>query len=251
MQNLQSVQSLGFTSPNGQQFSPVDISGITFWLPADAISGLSDGGAIGTWTDQSDEENNAIQSNADRKPLYKTNIVNGKPVVRFDGTDDFLTFPISMCSGFTAGEIFIVVRINTDPPVDQAQSGLYDFGFFNDAGGATHFPFTDGKIYDDFGSFSNRKTTVDPATDLSSGFHIYNVTSAANLWTSRLDGVQLFTTATNSVFFSSLPFLGKSHANDGDFFLDGDIAEAIMYSVALSIANRAKILDYLQNKYAL
>ena len=59
------------------------------WLRADAITGLNDGDPVSTWIPQV-YGNDAIQTGINR-PLYKAGILNGKPVVRFDGTDDFYT----------------------------------------------------------------------------------------------------------------------------------------------------------------
>ncbi|MCK5787564.1 MAG: hypothetical protein KAH32_01005, partial [Chlamydiia bacterium] len=58
------------------------------WLCADDIS-QSDGTSVTSWTDRSGNSNNASQAAAANKPIYKTSIVNGHGVVRFDGTDDY------------------------------------------------------------------------------------------------------------------------------------------------------------------
>lgn len=52
---------------------------------------LSDGTGVDTWTDLAGT-NNATQSTSTNRPTFKTNILNGNPVVRFDGTDDFVSF---------------------------------------------------------------------------------------------------------------------------------------------------------------
>lgn len=61
------------------------IPGLKLWLKADAITGLNDGAVVTTWNDSSSNNNNATQSNEGYKPVYKTNIVNGKPVLQFYG----------------------------------------------------------------------------------------------------------------------------------------------------------------------
>ena len=53
------------------------------WLKADAIQGLADGQTVNTWTDSSGNGNSPTTTVG--TPIYKTNIVNGKPVVRFAG----------------------------------------------------------------------------------------------------------------------------------------------------------------------
>src|SRR5262249_28096178 len=158
--------------------------------------------------------NNADQISAGAKPTFKTNIVGGKPVVRFDGVDDFFSLPNSF-TGLSAATVLIVVKLTTDPPAAAAQTGLWYFG---SSGDKTHFPYTDGTIYDTFGT-TVRKTTVDPAPALTS-FRVYTVKSSSGNWTSYLDGTQLYTTGSNTVGFTTTPNLASNL--DVSAFLQGD-----------------------------
>jgi len=60
------------------------------WWPVDEITGLEDNDPVGTWPDQSGNGNHLVQANADKKPTYQTNELNGLPIVRFDGGDDVM-----------------------------------------------------------------------------------------------------------------------------------------------------------------
>jgi len=231
---------VGVGSPT---FLPSQISGLRLWLKADALV-LNDGDAVGTWVDQSGNANDATQATAANKPTYKAGIVNGKPVVRFDGSNDYLALP-NFVSTFIAGEIFIVVKIDNDPPTLDSQTGLWTFG--SDIQN-THYPYTDGIIYDQFGT-ATRKATSDPAIALTS-FRIYNVASQSGEWTSRINGVQHYTTATNTASFTTAPILGAG-VGGSNYFLDGDVAEVILYSSVLSSGNRGLVEGYLNSKYAL
>ncbi len=51
---------------------------------------LSDGSGVQTFTDVSGT-NNATQATSTNQPTFKVNILNGNPVVRFDGTNDFMS----------------------------------------------------------------------------------------------------------------------------------------------------------------
>jgi len=48
---------------------------------------LSDGESVSTWDD---ETGNGYDLTAGTAPTFKTSVINGNPVVRFDGVDDFL-----------------------------------------------------------------------------------------------------------------------------------------------------------------
>jgi hypothetical protein len=62
-------------------------AGATLALDSRFISGLNDGDAVTTWLDRTPNGNNATQATAARKPTYKTSVLGGSPIVRFDGGD--------------------------------------------------------------------------------------------------------------------------------------------------------------------
>jgi hypothetical protein len=64
-------------------------SGLVGWWRADDLA-LTDGAEVATWTDTSGTGSSLTQATATARPLYRTNVVNGRSVVRFDGIDDFL-----------------------------------------------------------------------------------------------------------------------------------------------------------------
>lgn len=51
----------------------------------------ADGDAVAGWADKSGNGNHLQQATAGNRPLYKTSIQNGRSVLRFDGTDDFIS----------------------------------------------------------------------------------------------------------------------------------------------------------------
>lgn len=77
-------------------FSPLQLPGLKFWLDASQISGLNDGDPVATWSDASGLNNHATQATGSKQPTYKVAIVNGRPVVRFDGVDDALTLTLAL-----------------------------------------------------------------------------------------------------------------------------------------------------------
>lgn len=224
------------------------LTGLKLWLKAGDVSGV-DGDPVATWPDASGESNNATQATAGNRPTLKTNIINGLPVVRFLGTatlgnnDGHLNLP-DFCSSFTAGEVLILAKRVEDPPVDQFNSGLWLFGT---SGNSTHVPFTDGTIYDGWGT-SVRKTVGNATPSLTSWF-IYDIASASGEWTARVNNNILFTTATNTVGFSTAPVLGGYPP--GAYYLQGDVAEMLVYDHALSAGERAALVAYINAKYGL
>jgi hypothetical protein len=223
---------------------PFDATGLWSWLKADAITGLSDGDPVTTWEDAHTSNHDATQSTSASKPTYKTSILNSLPVLRCDGTDDYLVLPDA--SALTAGTGFVVVKLVADPPASDPKTGLWDFGTEDTR---DHYPYTDGTVYDGFGS-SARKTTANPAASLAS-WRIYTVLTKSGEWTSWVDETQLFTTATNTVAFNSTPYLGRGQSSGSNAWLDGDMAEFLLFDSDIGSTRRTEIWDYLQAKYAL
>ena len=91
------------------------MTGMKLWLKAD--SGTTT--PVSTWKNQVGNGEVALQAGSDNKPTLIANGLNGKPVVRFDGTNDFLNLPDVMSTA-TAGEIFLVLKATQDNYNSQA-----------------------------------------------------------------------------------------------------------------------------------
>ena len=233
------------------EFSLPSITGtILQWCEARLLTGLSDGDAVTTFTDQSGLGNHWSQSTSGSKPIFKTGGPNGHPVLRFDGTDDYLTLASDILSGETEGEVFLVVKIDNDPGASGVD-GLWKMD--GDGTNACHYPFNgNGEIYEAWGSTARKATAVNPTPALTS-FRLYNVSSKASEYKIRLDGTEIYTTATNT--FSSMTGshrnLGRSVGLFGNAYLDGDIAAIVIVDTVLSGTDRDTIEATLGSTYGL
>lgn len=73
----------------GVPFGPRSLPNLRLWLKADSLT-LADGDPVSSWTDSSGQGNTATQATGAKQPLFKVAQVNNRPVVRFDGTDDWV-----------------------------------------------------------------------------------------------------------------------------------------------------------------
>lgn len=210
---------------------------LKLWLKADAIAGLTNGATIQTWADSSGATNNATQATAAYRPAFMTNVVHGKPVVRFDGTNDSFTFQNNPVNGATQAEAFVVLKASADQPT--ANRALWGFG----SSGSSTYPNTAGLINEDFGSTTVRNLG-DPAQPLDQ-FHLYNVSAKTNDWSARINGVSLCTTHTNSFGVWNPPTLGMA-----SYYFAGDLAEVLIYSRTLTEEEKDAVGRYLNGKYA-
>lgn len=85
-------------------------TGLRLSIDASTITGLVDDDPVSTWPDLSGNSND-LTATTTLRPLYKTNILNAKPVVRFDGVNDVMAkaTPAGLDGG-TGMTIFIVVK---------------------------------------------------------------------------------------------------------------------------------------------
>lgn len=171
---------------------------------------------------------------------YTANSINTNPSLVFNGTNDYFTSP-DISSGLTATEVFIVGQRNADPPASDPLTGFWKYG---SAGTDNHVPYSDGTIYDDFGS-SARKTVGNPTTSLASLF-LYNISSASANFTARLNGTQIFNTGTNTFGLKSAPLLGKSV---GAYYYSGKFGAFIILNAVATSGQRSAIQTYLNNRY--
>lgn len=223
-------------------------AGLLLWYDANAITGLSDTDPIATWPDESGNGNDATQSTAADKPLYRTNQINGLPAVEFDGTSDYFSVAGLFGGSETAAEMFIVVKLDADPPATTTKTGSWNLA---GNGGVTSFPRTAGDIRDSFCSTA-LKVVGNPTPSLTA-WRLYNAASAAGDWKARLDGTQIFSTATNTFTITALgPGLSLGRWFSTSFsYLDGMIAEVLVFDHVLSAGDRDVVEAYIADKYAL
>lgn len=104
---------------------PSAVTGLRAWWKADAIVGKNNGDAISSWVSSDSNAWDAAQATAAKQPTYRTNVKNGKPAVRFDGTDDLLVVtPNTPLTTANSGAVFVVYQ-----PLEEAAGfvfGSYD-----------------------------------------------------------------------------------------------------------------------------
>jgi chitodextrinase len=192
---------------------PTDVAGLVWWLKADSLS-LADGDPVATWADSSTEADDATQGTAGNRPTYQTNEINSLPIVRFDGTDDFLTVTKGAYATWT---IFFVAKNGDTSP-----------GYMLAAGTDTTAIISEFAAGD--WQFFNNPGTVDIGDTSTSVFQIISTTSG--------QGGNSGTWRVGADLASGAPWAG-------------DIAEIIIYDTVLSAPNQTIVMTYLQDKYGL
>jgi hypothetical protein len=226
-------------------------SDLQLWLKADAGVTLDGGGGVTQWDDQSGNGNHAIQSTASLAPTVLANALNNKPVLHFDGVDDYLSVASSPSVSFT-GDLttFFVVRFT-------------DFSNYRAvwAKTANNFPApTDYYILPGsgrpqvyrgsgtgagLGSFAS-SVALTAGSYMTVGFGIEGTTCAHFLAGNVASSGSISVPTADT----GAPLLIGTR---GDLFtkMKGEIAEIVIYSRALTPAERASVADYLAQKYGI
>jgi len=220
-------------------------------LLLDAGSAATDfgfGAPVTTWRDQSPDGSDAW-SDAATAPVVVADAIGGQPALRFDGVDDHFNLPTGF-EDFSAGiSLFVVMR----PTVLQDGFKILALGNGSDqdmlvlgrSGGQNGLQY-----------FTNNEagnvTWFNSAPVLSEGAaSLFAVEHAAS--TARIvhNGVVITEGAVDlpSVAPRSVNYIGQSYWWEG--YLQGDLAEIILYDRALTDAERSSVEAYLDAKYSL
>jgi len=240
-------------APNGlfkvDGTGPSVLTDVALWLKADALS-LADGTAVSSWTDSSGNARHAVQATAGSQPIYKTGILNGKPVLRFDGAASTLQIP-AFAPGTNAVSILIVMASGSA----QAGTGIIVESSAN--------PNTNA------GAFTAYRAANNVTVGANSGAAVNGVTTNAVsplLIAATLDftrGLRFTQTTINGVYndtninanqnaaatFTSQAVNIGARAGTSLFFA-GDIAEIIVFKRLLTPLELADAQTaYLKGKY--
>ena len=218
------------TAPGG--FVPTDIANCELWLKADSLS-LSDGQEVTTWEDGSAEGNDATAA-ATQKPLYKTDIINGKPALLFDGVNDRFTLGTNLTDG--AFTLFIVHQTSGDSML--MSSILNNRQVRVGAGGSNIVQYFDG--------------TNNPGANFVNARTIWGMLELKNTGTSMSfyeSGNLLDPGAATATTTTELGMIGAFGNGGASNFTTGYIAEIIYFARELTKLEREKVQGYLFWKY--
>lgn len=245
--------------------NPDGITGLHGWYKADAITGLSNGAAVTQWNDSSGFVNHAAQATALNQPTYQTNVVNGLPVVRFDGTNDRLVITNSDMLAITnnAAGISIMAVVSASSSGDGLTRNM--FGLANGATTTVRVKhgqrFTSGPNTTNW-AVSGRRLDADTQQNLIStvtptydtpvrlGTVVNWASSDADVY---LNGGNVASTAAwfvdgNTSATNSLAAAIGAQGSETEFWF-GDIAELVVYNKVLNSTERGDLDNYFTAKY--
>lgn len=195
----------------------------------------ADGTPVALLEDQSGEGNDLTQADGDKRPLLKLNVVNGLPVLRFDGTDGWLRAVFALAQPLT---VFVVGR----------QANDTQHGYFTD--GVNNISMI---VSDDNTPTTGKWRIYSGAQVASSATRDTDWHAFAGVFNGASSLLSVDGDVTTGDAGSDSPggvTLG-SNGNRSGSFLSGDVARVLVYDNALSDADREAVESFLMNLYGL
>jgi hypothetical protein len=229
------------------------ISGQVLWLDANdtstildaegdnAASGAAFSGSVQTWRDKSASGFDVTAAAATNRPSYTTAALNGRNLVTFDGSTDFLRNTGAVIGGddYTA---FIVFNRTTATGRDAAYelgngAGSRNALFINNSGGRVDM-------------YHNTAFHAPSTTYTTSSYLLSAVTVNTTAYTLHQNGTSVGSGTVSAARTSSTAIFVGNDASGGDE-LQGNIAEFIVYDRDLTALERHDVENYLASKWGL
>jgi hypothetical protein len=236
------ANAIGF---NYAGFYPTSIPNCKLWLDATRIN-QADNTAVATWDDLSGNNFDATQSVSSNRPTFRTNQINGKSAVIFDGTDDYLeatnvitSYPFTMISlvklNVTTSQIFLSL---SDTTVSNKYYAL---------GNITRFSIRARNTTD----FTTTGTTLISTSTSYNAMGIWESETSRKLYVNK----SLEATGTSSVTFNNTLnnkiLLGVYRVVSPANYLNGLFGEIIIYNRILTSGEISTVHNYLKQKWDL
>jgi len=241
-------------------FVPTSVTGLIAWYSADSITGVTtDNTGVSSWTDRTGFGRNATQATSGSQPTYKTNRLNGKPVVRFNPSGNFLQIT---SASFSGGATFFLVCSASSATLSGNNGILCAASSGNDYDTGESFLMTVGY------TGPNNPSGFNPGWRGVGGVNVTTVFRAWYYWTYhvapsganvvqklRRSGTEI-DSRTNAASSNASPtkMTIGGRIGGGNFtspYYQGDIAEILVYNNDIGASNITLVENYIKDKYAL
>lgn len=237
---------IGGLSDTEAAFTPKSIANLAAWYRADLGITLN-GSTVSAWADQSGNGNNVTQGTANKQPLFvaSDSNVNNKPVLDFDGSNDQMQG--NFAAALTGEKNWTLITVGQWDTLTGTRC-IASVG----AG---------GNGYDLIVNFSgtgkrevvHKGVAAMPDDNATTNYEIWSATrdnSGSPNVILKVNGVTQSISTPNTVMLTP----GVSISIGANFtvsFMDGKVAEVIVYNNKISDADLAKLHTYLGSRYGI
>ncbi len=215
---------------------------LRFWLKADAgVTGTTN---VSVWTDQSINSFSAAQSSASQQPAKTDNALNFNPAVTFDGSNS-----LTVLNGIFGTATYNDLNIYAVTIPVSGNSALLNESFASN----------DLRIYMPLASstsmYVNGSSLSRPYYNYAANVHSYHYSTTSNPFGYNRSitgsGSNSPNTSSASAFTGNNNNLYIGSQYGSSYYMDGAIAEIIVYPVNMSLTEHHKVGSYLGIKYGI
>jgi len=230
-------------------FLPTDIAGCVFWLDASQES-YNDNDPVTTMHDWVGGYDLLADGEPAHPPTFKTSIISGQPVVRFDGADDQLTtLEGNIFGGFHNQTWFVVYIIRTHSAIDPIFSTMI-LGYDDvdiECISFRHSTTPDVIVNRMISKSDELEVIIAGPGENNGALAIIDQNSGTgNMWVNGVNGNDTYEDQTNLD-----PVYARAGERSQGYWGNYDLAEVLIYNTSLSSGNRALVENYLKAKYGL
>lgn len=236
----------------GIEFRPTDIDGCLAWIDfTDSSTVTLNGSTISQVTDKSGNGETFVQASSGSQPTLVENVINGLSVASFDGVDDYMTSQSTLSmSDFT---VYAVWKSNTTTD----SMLLYELSADNNSNDGFYLNLDDGATI---------AVVKQHPSSVVSTYNDSNNWAHDNQW--RYTCHQFDDTHASHVLFDRNQQIATSTSTGSDpgsgtmtdtfylcsrggstLFVEGYVAELIIYDSKLDKRTKFKVEEYLRKKY--
>jgi len=231
---------------SSSEFSPADIPGLSLWLDAaDDAQFVTDVG-ITTWRDKSGNGRNATQGVGTKQPV-RTNTINEKKVLTFQGSDD--TMSVANVADFNATSQTIIVVARQTTAANQSV-------FYKSSGSSANgviMRYRTGTTFWLYQKNDSGSETLGTNFNTNTNSNVYTAvlqpTSQAGFVNGAVPAGTMTNTLTTAYDDTGTLFIG-SRRDVGEYFA-GDVCEILHWPRALSTAERQQVERHLGSKWGI
>jgi len=195
---------------------------------------------------------NAINPNSGRQPIYKMDVLNSLPALRFDGVDDYLTVADGFDGDTENVTMFFVWQVNTNNGAlgmvlleKWEGSGPYPYVLRSSSPGVYYMHSYDGSVGRGPGSSTIRKfatPTIIAARRIKNGI--------MNFWMNgSKEGGDVMDTASSASTANNARLCICSRITSS--YCNGDVGEIIIFARAISDDEKKAVEKYLGKKWGI
>lgn len=196
------------------------------------------------------------QTNNSKKPLLKRNSTKKLFYLEFDGSDDFLIntgFDTSSLAGKNGNMLTLIMIVNTKQTKNQSQfqwgTGAVRFG--------VHVPWSDGKIYIDFGNINGGRLEKIGESNLNGNIEVWTI-RVSGIMMQLYRGVSSIAQIENALISTTLSGSGDITIGSGNLgngngtnFSKMDLYGLFVWSKSLNDDKLMNMFRFIQNYYNL